>query len=128
MDPKKMSSQNKDTMRGQLTSGFQDIRSDKHRQNSTRQAMTDNHPTAKYNRNGWVLKAKESTSTIEQKKESPQHSNELTKVIKKATVQKKGKWVPKVAAMPIISYEEMLPSTSSLSYTNSTTNTTEIQS
>ena len=67
-------------------------------------------------------------TTKEQEQENPQHSNKWTKVTKKATTQEKGKWIPKVINMPIISYQERLPSTSTYSTTESTTKTTEIQS
>ena len=66
-------------------------------------------------------KEKEGKFTTEQKREAPQHSKELTKAIKKATALEKGKWIPKVAIMPVNSYQEQLPSTSSHSNNESST-------
>ena len=70
---------------------------------------------------------KETKSNTEHKKEVPQHSNKLTKEVKKATEQEKGKWVPKVVSMPVMSYEEQLPSTSSNTTTETSTYTTATQ-
>ena len=87
----------------------------------------DQQPTYGQTQQRWVPKAKEGKSTIEQKREVPQHSNKLTKAVKKATVLEKGKWIPKVAITPVISHEEQLPSTSSHATTESSTYTAATQ-
>ena len=80
----------------------------------------------KHNRDG-CLKKRRASSPTEQKTEAPQHSNKLTKAVKKATTLEKGKWIPKVVSMPVMSYEDQLPSTSSNTTTDTSTNTAATQ-